>query len=144
MNSRTFHKRFTLADKCAITVAVLLAFYFFWIQKAIVGILLVIIIVGMIDKVLHTTYIIHRVKPIDRDEEMWFLTIDNGRFASKRHIPCDQIKNIERRPTPHRLSHYVLVEYGDNLSAGLMPQDEEALVKSINQAIACEESSEKL
>ena len=54
--NRIFHQRFTLTSKCAISLFTLLAFYFLWNKMAIPALLVVIVIVMMIERVLHTTY----------------------------------------------------------------------------------------
>lgn len=87
MTDRTFHKRITLPVRLGMGLFTVLAVYFFWVKTAILGILVAIVIVGMIERILHTTYTIRRVKPIDRDEEMDFLIIDEGRFSTNRNVP---------------------------------------------------------
>ncbi|EKC62761.1 hypothetical protein OBE_07815, partial [human gut metagenome] len=42
------------------------------------GIFVAIIIVGMIERILNTTYTFKMVKPIDLDEEMEYLIINEG------------------------------------------------------------------
>lgn len=56
MTDRTFHKRFSVPAKCGVAVFALLTGYFFWVKVAIIGILLAIVIVGMIERILNTTY----------------------------------------------------------------------------------------
>ena len=81
---RTFHQRFTLAAKSGITIFTLLTAWFFWQKQAAVGLLLMIVVIGMIERVIHTTYTFRRTQPIDRDEEHEFLIIDKGRFSGMR------------------------------------------------------------
>jgi uncharacterized SAM-binding protein YcdF (DUF218 family) len=56
MADRTFHKRFTLTARIGVAVFAILALYFFWVKLAIIGIFVAIIIVGMIERILNTTY----------------------------------------------------------------------------------------
>ena len=65
MADRTFHKRFTLTARIGVAVFAILALYFFWVKLAIIGIFVAIIIVGMIERILNTTYTFKMVKPID-------------------------------------------------------------------------------
>ncbi len=99
MADRTFHKRFTLTARIGVAVFAFLAGYFFWVKMAIIGIFLAIVIVGMIERILNTTYTFKKVKPIDRDEEMEYLIINEGRFSPTENVPvCDIIRcDIRRR-----------------------------------------------
>lgn len=92
MADRTFHKRFNTTARVGVVVFALLAGYFFWVKMAIIGIFVAIIIVGMIERILNTTYTFKKVKPIDRDDGMEYLIINEGRFSSNRNVPvCDII-----------------------------------------------------
>jgi len=135
MTDRTFHKRFTVSAKCGIGVFTLLAGYFFWVKMAIVGILLAIVIVGMIERILNTTYTFRRVRPIDRDEEMDFIVVDEGRFSSKKTIPVCDIVRVEPMKTLMGLDHALVIEYGARRIASLLPDNEEAFVKEIEKRI---------
>jgi len=109
-----------------------LAGYFFWEQKAIIGLFLIIIIVGMIDKVLHTVYIFRRVKPIDMEEEHEFLIIDKGRFSGNTNIPLEEIKSVT--PTKSRYgSRYLLIEYGPGNFASVQPENDEKFMEELKK-----------
>ena len=97
MADRTFHKRFSVTARIGVVVFALLAGYCFWVKMAIIGIFLAIIIVGMIERILNTTYTFKKVKPIDRDDEMEYLIINEGRFSSNRNVPVcgDRIRSQE-------------------------------------------------
>ena len=96
MANSTFHKRFTMSARIGIIVFALLAGYFFWVKMAIIGILLAIVIVGMIERILNTTYTFKKVKPIDRDDEMEYLIV-NEDFHGAGPLPGDRV-----RSSPHR------------------------------------------
>lgn len=87
MADRTFHKRFTLTARVGVVLFALLAGYFFWVKMAI-GIFLAIVIVGMIERILNTTYTLKRVKPIDRDDEMEYLVISEGASLPTKMCRC--------------------------------------------------------
>ena len=91
---RVFHQRFTLAAKCGLALCVLLMFYFFWIKTAIVSLLLLIVGVGMIERVLHTTY------TIGLADDQYFLLVDKGRFSFQTMVPVNEISRVwnEKRP----------------------------------------------
>lgn len=144
MTDRTFHKRFTLSAKCGIGVFTLLAGYFFWVKVAIIGILLAIVIVGMIERILNTTYTFKRVKPIDRDEEMDFIVVDEGRFSSKMTIPVCDIVRVEEKRTLLGLDHAVVIEYGARRLASLQPDNAGAFIHEIEKRLENIDSREKV
>ena len=133
MADRTFHKRITLVAKCGIVFFAILAGYFFWIKTAIVAVFLAIVIVGMIERVLHTTYTFQRIKPIDRDDEMEYLIINEGRFSSKKNVPICDIVKVERAKTLLGLDHCLVIEYGMHHLVVVQPDNEEAFKKEIEK-----------
>ena len=133
MTDRTFHKRFTVPAKCGVGVFALLVGYFFWMKVAIIGILLAIVIVGMIERILHTTYTFRRVKPIDRDEEMDFIVIDEGRFSSKKTIPVCDIISVTPMKACFGLDHAFIIEFGHKRMVSLQPDNEEGFVKEVEK-----------
>lgn len=143
MLDRTFHKRFTLPAKLGVLIFALLAGYFFWVKAAIIGILLAIVIVGMIERILNTTYIFKWVRPIDRDKEMNFIVIDEGRFSRKKTIPvCDIIK-VEPMKTFFGLDHALVIEYGAKHFVSLQPDNEEAFIKEVEKRLSSIEKGTK-
>lgn len=131
MADRTFHKRFMVSAKCGIVFFALLAGYFFWVKMAIIGILLAIVIVGMMERILHTAYTFRRVVPIDRDEEMDFLVVDEGRFSSNRTVPVCDIIHVERVSCFFGLDHALVIEYGAHRLLTVVPDNEERFLKEI-------------
>lgn len=105
MADRTFHKRFNTTARVGVVVFALLAGYFFWVKMAIIGIFVAIIIVGMIERILNTTYTFKKVKPIDRDDEMEYLIINEGRFSSNRNVPVCDITSVYTTKTFLGLDH---------------------------------------
>ena len=133
MADRTFHKRFTLTARIGVAVFAILALYFFWVKLAIIGIFVAIIIVGMIERILHTTYTFRRVKPIDRDEEMDFIVIDEGRFSSKKTIPVCDIISVTPMKACFGLDHALIIEFGHKRMVSLQPDNEEGFVKEVEK-----------
>ena len=129
---RTFHQRFTSSAKWGIALCSLLTLHFFWVQKAVVGLLLVIVIVGMIDRVLHTVYIFRRVKPIDREEEHEFLVIDKGRFAANVNIPLEEITEVTERKTRYG-GRYLLIVYGPGNMVSVQPDNDKLFLEELNK-----------
>lgn len=95
--------------------------------------MVVIIIVGMIERVLHTTYTFACVKPIDRDEEMEFLLIDKGRFSRSQSVPLRDVVQCKVMHTNFGLSHYLLIEYGSHHLVAVQPKDEQAFVEELTK-----------
>lgn len=139
MTDRTFHKRFSVPAKCGVAVFALLTGYFFWVKVAIIGILLAIVIVGMIERILNTTYTFRRVQPIDRDEEMDFIVINEGRFSRNQTIPVCDIVSVEPMNTCWGLDHALVIQVGANKLVSLQPDNEEIFIREIEKRIKNEE-----
>lgn len=100
---------------------------------AIIGIFLTIIIVGMIERILNTTYTFKKVKPIDRDDEMEYLIINEGRFSSNRNVPVCDIISVHQTKTFMGLDHCMVIEYGAKNMVAIQPDNEEAFEKEIKK-----------
>ena len=124
MADRTFHKRFTLTARIGVAVFAILALYFFWVKLAI-------IIVGMIERILNTTYTFKMVKPIDLDEKMEYLIINEGRFSSNRNVPLCDVIDVHIAKTFFGLDHCVVIEYGHKNIVTVQPDNEEAFMERI-------------
>ena len=133
MADRTFHKRFNTTARIGVVVFALLAGYFFWVKMAIIGIFVAIIIVGMIERILNTTYTFKKVKPIDRDDEMEYLIINEGRFSSNRNVPVCDITSVHIAKTFLGLDHCLVIEYGHHNMVTVQPDNEEAFEKEISK-----------
>ena len=133
MADRTFHKRFNTTARVGVVVFALLAGYFFWVKMAIIGIFVAIIIVGMIERILNTTYTFKKVKPIDRDDEMEYLIINEGRFSSNRNVRVCDITSVHTAKTFLGLDHCLVIEYGHHNMVTVQPDNEEAFEKEISK-----------
>ena len=122
-----FHQRFPLTVKCGITICVLLMIYFFWTKTAIVSLLLLIIGVGMIERVLHTTY------TVGKADDQYFLLIDKGRFSFQTLVPVADIRRIIPMRRLFGLSRYLLVEYGEGRMLSVEPEDEAEFIAEIKK-----------
>ena len=91
------------------------------------------VVVGMIERVIHTTYTFRRVKPIDRDEEHEFLVIDKGRLSTNVNIPVNEIVKVSTIRTALGLGHYLLLEYGAGNMTGVEPENEEAFLNELKK-----------
>ena len=116
---RTFHQRFSLAAKCGITVFALLAFYLFWMRQGLFGVLVIVVVVGMIERVVHTEY-----RFLSYEDKL-FLVIDHGRFSMNKFIPINEIIKCTVMKTTFGLSHYILVQYGIDKMTSVQPQNDD-------------------
>lgn len=124
---RVFHQRFTLAAKCGIALCALLMFYFFWVKAAVVSLLLLIVGVGMIERVLNTTY------TIGESDGQYFLLVDKGRFSFQTMVSVADVKRIIPMSRLFGLSRYLLVEYGEGRLLSVEPEEEEEFIAEIKK-----------
>lgn len=123
---RIYHQRFSLASKISITIMTLLAVYLFWIKSSVdivLGAIVVVILVFMIERVIHTKYTL--------TEDV--LMIDGGRFFRSRSIPLGEIVKLSSMKSRYGFTHYILIEYGAGKAVSVMPEDEKAFVNEINR-----------
>ncbi|WP_018462616.1 hypothetical protein [Segatella paludivivens] len=126
--NRIFHHRFTFTSKCAIALFTLLAFYFLWNKIAIPALLVVIVIVMMIERVLHTTYTFF----LD-ENGVQQLVIYRGRFSKPKSIRVGDIVKVTRIKAVFGLSCYLLMQYGACHLISLQPDDEELFMAELNK-----------
>ena len=122
-----------MSARIGIIVFALLAGYFFWVKMAIIGILLAIVIVGMIERILNTTYTFKKVKPIDRDDEMEYLIVNEGRFSQNKNVPVCDIISVKNVKTFMGLDRCMVIEYGHHNMVAVQPDNEEAFEKEIKK-----------
>lgn len=133
--NKIYHQRFTLASKSFITIITLLAVYLFWFRNAvhaILGLAVVIILVCLIERIIHTTYTLTS----EGD-----LVIDRGRFARRTSIPVNEIVKVRQLQSKLRLSKYILIEYGAGKMASLQPEDGKAFLEELDLHLKKEEKS---
>jgi len=143
MTQRTFRPRFSIGQKSGIALFTLLAFYFFWQHQAIIGLLVMIIVVGMVERVLHTQYTFLRTKPIDRDEEHEFLIIDHGRFSSRETVPVGEIVGITTLRKALGMGHSLLITLSSGQSVTVEPQTEETFIAELRRRMKLELDADK-
>ena len=124
---RTFHQRLSPASVCGILAFALLALYMFWTKSSLVGCLLAAVVVIMIERVVHTTYVFRR----NDEEEM--LCIDNGRFSKTRQIRVNDIVSCRKMSTGFGLSQYVLLQCGHKRLVSVQPDNADAFIDEIRK-----------
>ena len=125
---RTFQQRVSPASACGILAFALLALYMFWTKSALVGCLLAAVVVLMIERVVHTTYVFRRN---DGEEEM--LYIDNGRFSKTRQIRVNDIVSCRKMSTGFGLSQYVLLQCGHKRLVSVQPDNADTFIDEIRK-----------
>jgi hypothetical protein len=69
--------------------------------------------------------------PIDLDEEMEYLIINEGRFSSNRNVPLCDVIDVHIAKTFFGLDHCVVIEYGHKNIVTVQPDNEEAFMERI-------------
>lgn len=125
--NRTFHQKFTLASKCGITIFTLLAFYLFMVKEGLLGVLVIIVVVGMIERVLHTEY------RFEKDKDGEWLVIDKGRFSRNKVLKIDEIVKCTSMKTVLGLSHYLLIQEGVSRFYSVQPQNDSEFIAELKK-----------
>ena len=121
---RSFKHRLAPVSLLMPVILMVLAFWLLLYPKLsnfIVGMLLVFVIVLMLERLLHTEYVLedHR------------LIIHRGRFLKTIVINLDEIvevKPVRRKLIPLR---YILIEYGQGKTVGVQPVNENGFLKEM-------------
>ena len=124
---RTFHQRLSPATSCGILAFGLLALYMFWIKSVLAGCLLATVVIVIIERIVHTTYVFSN----DGEEEM--LYIDNGRFSKTRQIRVNDIVLCRKMSTGFGLSQYVLLQCGHKRLVSVQPDNADAFIAEVKK-----------
>ena len=127
MINRTFHYRVSFLNYAAIIVVAVAALCAFWHKSAanaVVGFALMIVVVLMVERIVHTAY------TLTADGR---LRVSKGRFSRRVEIRLADIVSVETvhgRLLPVR---YVLVRYGAGHELAVQPANEEAFIEEIRK-----------
>ncbi len=122
---RTFHIRVTWLNIATCLIVILLAFYFFWnysFWNVILGLALLILAIVMMDRILHTEYII-----TSKDE----LIIKRGRLSKPQNIKIEEIISLKKLNVRIPKMSYILIEYGYKGQVTVEPQNEDKFIEEI-------------
>lgn len=123
--NRSFHYRASWLNYTCIIVVAVAAMYSLWhrsVVNAIVGFLLMGVVVLMIERIIHTVYV------LTADGR---LVISRGRFSREMSVPVNEIirMNVIR---PKLLGvRYILIEYGAGHETTVQPVNEEAFMREV-------------
>ena len=127
--NRTFAHRVTLPAIVSVVIIAALALFFFWQRKpamVVAATLLTVLDVSAIERLIHTTY------TLTADG---LLIISRGRFASRRVVSLEKVKEVSVRHAPFWLYRYVLIEYGSNSETTAMTDNDDAFVHEMRKRI---------
>lgn len=127
MTNRTFHYRVSFLNYAAIIVVAVAALCAFWQRSAanaVVGLALMVVVVLMVERIVHTAY------TLTADGR---LRVSKGRFSRRVEIRLTDIVSVETvhgRLLPVR---YLLVRYGSGHELAVQPANEEAFIEEIRK-----------
>ena len=127
MAPRTFQHRVTLPAVAVIVLLAGVAFFFLMSRDGMlsaVALLLVCLDVGILERVIHTSYIL---------TEDGLLLVDRGRFARREAIHVCDILRMERRKTLLPGNHYILIEYGPRKYVSILTDNEQGFMAEITR-----------
>ncbi len=127
ISDRTFHYRASFLNYAAIVAVGVAALCVFWHRSAanaVVGLVLMVAVVMMVEKVLHTAY------TFTADGR---LVVSRGRFSRPIYIKVSDIVKAERMRAGVLGVRYVLLTYGAGHTVSLQPVNEEAFIGEISR-----------
>ena len=135
---RIFRARIAFYQYLLLIVFAATAFVFLWFKYILAAVVLVIFLLIVIEKIIHTTY------TLTKDNE---LVIYRGRFSRKFTLPISQITALRRGHSmkigSFSVTNYILVEYGENRFVSVMPIKEDEFVQLIDKRLNSTPKSSK-
>lgn len=122
--TRSFHHRTTVGAMCGILLFLLLALYAFWIKNAVVGLIMAFLLIVLVERTLHSEYIISDGK----------LIINNGKLARAKTINIQEIHDCKPMTSVFGLVRYLLLTYGaSDRMISVQPQNEAAFITTLQK-----------
>lgn len=127
--NRIFHARIHFAMYILITLLTIGACLAFWYKMAVYGTVMLLFLIVVIERIIHTTY------TITTGNE---LIVYYGRFMRKRIIPIKSVRRIEKcrhlRLRRHCLLSYLLIVYDNEKYISVMPVKEDEFLETLTKA----------
>ena len=123
--NRSFHYRASWLNYTCIIVVAVAAMYSLWhrsVVNAIVGFLLMGVVVLMIERIIHTVYV------LTSDGR---LVISRGRFSREMSVPVNEIIRMSVIRPKLLGVRYILIEYGAGHETTVQPVNEEAFMREV-------------
>ena len=122
--TRSFHHRTTVGAVCGILLFLLLALYAFWIKNAVVGLVMAFLLIVLVERTLHSEYIISDGK----------LIINNGKLARAKTINIQEIHDCKPMTSVFGLVRYLLLTYeASDRMISVQPQNEAAFITTLQK-----------
>lgn len=122
--TRSFHHRTTVGAVCGILLFLLLALYAFWIKNAVVGLIMAFLLIVLVERTLHSEYIISDGK----------LIINNGKLARAKTINIQEIHDCKPMTSVFGLVRYLFLTYGaSDRMISVQPQNEAAFITTLQK-----------
>ncbi len=122
--TRSFHHRTTVGAVCGILLFLLLALYAFWIKNAVMGLIMAFLLIVLVERTLHSEYIISDGK----------LIINNGKLARAKTINIQEIHDCKPMTSVFGLVRYLLLTYGaSDRMISVQPQNEAAFITTLQK-----------
>ena len=122
--TRSFHHRTTVGAVCGILLFLLLALYAFWIKNAVVGLVMAFLLIVLVERTLHSEYIISDGK----------LIINNGKLARAKTINIQEIHDCKPMTSVFGLVRYLLLTYGaSDRMISVQLQNEAAFITTLQK-----------
>ena len=122
--NRIFHARIVWYQYLLLIVLAGNLIGFLWHQYIIPAVFIAIVLLIIIEQIIHTTY------TLSADN---ILTVSRGRFTPKKVIPLAEIHAIRKchsmRFGRFSITNYLLIEYGKNKFASVIPTTEREFVE---------------
>ncbi len=126
--NRIFHARIQPASYLLLAILLGMTAYSMWTVNGIVIALMLVLLVVVIERIIHTTY------TLTTDNR---LVIHTGRYSKDKTVLLADIRSIRRieslRLFGRALRTFVLIETTDGRIFSLIPTDEKAFINSINK-----------
>ena len=126
--NRIFHARIAWYQYFLLIVLTVNMVGAFWCKIILPGVLLMLLLILVIEQIIHTLY------TITTDG---ILEIYRGRFIRKKIIPISEITAIKKynsmRVGRFSVTNYILIEYGKDKFASVMPVKEKEFVELIQK-----------
>lgn len=123
--NRSFHYRASWLNYTCIIVVAVAAMYSLWrrsVVNAIVGFMLMGVVVLMIERIIHTVYV------LTADGR---LIISRGRFSREMSVPVNEIIRMSVIRPKLLGVRYILIEYGAGHETTVQPVNEEAFMREV-------------
>ncbi|MCK9160670.1 MAG: PH domain-containing protein [Bacteroidaceae bacterium] len=128
--NRIFHARIAGYQNLLIVILGIATFYSLWVKSILATVLLMLILVVVIEKAIHTTYTFTTEDTIK---------LYNGRFMNKKIVPIKDITAIREYHSMKignfSMTHYYVIEYGKRKFVSVIPVKKHEFFDYLNKKL---------